>query len=488
MINRELYIAGVLLAILILLCVDRSKPSAKKAITGEKKAMYPAINKVLLYKAPTGVVLGKDKRSKKYVCKDLAQDGHVFCIGGTGAGKSSCHVIPTLLANPGARVFALDIKGELSYKATKYGDENVFIFDPSDKSRYGYNPFFGLNEDSSIQQVYETMQIIAHSLIQLPAGLKDPFWKISARNLLTGLLIHYYRQGARDFVGCVDEILSKTAKESIQEVMEKAKTCSVEYRYCVQFADMAEETLGGVVAEVNNHLVIFANDADIRYAFQVNSQKISPRLLEEGKSIYLCIPEEKLTAYYDVLQLILNQTFALLEQRPENAEPILFVIDELTRILSAGKIDRLLDGARTLRSRRVRLFLITQSTEGLGNAFSEDEIADLISNCAYLVVLSASTPKTQKIVCDWCGRYRARKQSWNVGERNRKVTVTYEEKDIVEPSELMTLQNTGEAIVISPFGYCRVKKVPYYKDKYLKKLAKANVKHNRAVARVKEEK
>ena len=464
------------------------KPKEENAWTGKQRAMYPEIKKELLYKKPTGIVLGKDKRTKRYVCKDLTEDGHVFLIGGSGSGKSSCSVIPTLLANTNARIFAIDIKGELSFKSAKYGDEHVLVFNPSDRSKYGYNPFYNLNEDSSTQTILEVMQNITYSLISMPAGLKDPFWKNSARNLLLGLLIYYYKQGVVDFVGIIDEILGKSVKDSIQAVMDKAKPNSVEYRYLVQFSTMEDETLGGIIAEMNNHIVIFANDQDVRYAFKDNGCRLNPHKLEEGNSIYLSIKEEKLSAYYDVMQLIINQTLAELEKRPEDSEPVIMCIDELPRILSAGKLDRLLDGARTLRSRKVCLFLITQSTEALMSAFTENEVADLISNCPYIIVLSASSSKTQKSVCAWCGKYKVRRKSWNGSGANTKTSVSYDEKDIVEPSDLMTLSNTGEAILITPYGYSRVKKVPWYQDKTLKPIAEEIIKYNKSVKKMKEEK
>lgn len=460
------------------------KPKEENAWSGKEQAMYPPIPKQLLNKLPTGIVLGKDKRTGRYVCKDLYEDGHVFLIGGSGSGKSSCNVIPSLLSNPKARIFAVDIKGELSFKSAKYGDEHCLIFNPTDRSKYGYNPFFNLNEESGTQTILEVMQNITYSLISLPAGLKDPFWKNSARNLLMGLLIFYYKQGIVDFVAIIDEILGKPVKDSIQAVMEKAKPNSVEYRYIVQFASMEDETLGGIIAEMNNHIVIFANDQDIRYAFKDNGCKINPHMLEEGYSIYLSIKEEKLSAYYDVIQLIINQTLAELEKRPEDSEPIIMCIDELPRILSAGKLDRLLDGARTLRSRKVCLFLITQSTEALMSAFTENEVADLISNCPYIIVLSASSSKTQKSVCAWCGKYKVRKQSWSGSGKDMKTSVSYDEKDIVETSDLMTLKNTGEAILITPFGYSRVKKVPWYEDKILKPKAEEIIKYNKAVSKL----
>lgn len=293
-------------------------PNEDNAMMGKEKAMYPAVDKKLLHNNPTGIVLGKDKFSKKYVCKELEEDGHVFLIGGSGSGKSSCFVIPTLLVNPKTRIFAIDIKGELSFKTAKYGDEQVLIFNPSNRSQYGYDPFYALGRDSTTQQILETMQTITYSLIALPAGLKDPFWKVSARNLLIGLLVYYYKQGIHNLVGIIDEILGKSVRDSIEQIMNTTKPESVEYRYIVQFEAMEDETLGGIIAEMNNHLVVFANDQDIRYAFRDNGCKVNPLKLEEGYSIYIVVKEEKLSAYYDVLQLIINQTLSQLEKRAED--------------------------------------------------------------------------------------------------------------------------------------------------------------------------
>lgn len=456
-----------------------NQPKESNAYIGKQKAMYPEINKNLLHNEPTGILLGKDKSTNKYVCKNLDEDGHVFLIGGSGSGKSSCYVIPSLISNPSVSIFAVDIKGELSFKATRYSDEHVLIFNPADRSKYGYNALYNLDSNSSTQAILETMQNISYSLISLPAAITDPFWKTSARNLLIGLLIFYYREGIVDFVSIIDKILEKPVKEAIEDVMQNASKESVEYRYIVQFSAMEDETLGGIVAEMNNHIVIFANDQDIRYAFKENSLKLNPHKLEEKYSIYLSIKEEKLSAYYDVMQLIINQTLAELEKRPEDAEPIIMCIDELPRILSAGKLDRLLDAVRTLRSRKVCLFLITQSTEALMSAFTENEVADLISNCSYIIVLSASSSKTQKSICEWCGKYKARKQTWNGTGSDTKISVSYEDVDIVEPSDLMTLKNTGEAIIITPFGYSRLKKVPWYKDKDLKIKVNSNINKNK---------
>ena len=65
-----------------------NQPREKYAMVGKQKAMYPDIPKTLLHKIPSGILLGKDKKTGTYVCKKLSEDGHVFLVGGSGSGKS----------------------------------------------------------------------------------------------------------------------------------------------------------------------------------------------------------------------------------------------------------------------------------------------------------------------------------------------------------------------------------------------------------------
>lgn len=481
MVWTGMWLGAVLLWLLI--WMDQlGRPQEETALQGKKKAMYPDVAPELISDIPTGVILGKDRNTGKYVCADLKDDAHYLVIGGSGSGKSSSLSIPLLLSNPDTTFFVIDVKGELSYKSTKLGSGNRKIFNPNDRSTYGYDPFYKLNEKSTAQDILDVMQSISAALVPMSADLKDPFWKLSARNYLAGLLIYFYKEGHHNFIDCIDEIMGRPAEENIKLVMEGADPESAEYHKIVQFSSMEAETLGGIIAEVNNHLGIFVDDQDLRYAFKHNYNKVNPLMLEEQISLFITIEEHRLTTYVDVLQLVINQTLEQLEQRREDSHPVVLLLEELPRILSAGKIARLLDGARTLRSRKVRLFLVTQSIEALQIAYSEPEVTDLISNCGYTVVLSASSSKTQKTICEWCGKYMARKQSWTGEGKTRKSSVSYEEKSIVEPSDLMKLQRTGEAILITPYGYCRVKKAPYYKDPYLKPLAMAVREHNELIA------
>lgn len=465
------------LAVMIMKIADSNKPNRKAAIQGLDEFKYPAVEKKLMSKKPTGVVFGKYKN--RYVCKKPDEDGHVIILGGSGSGKSSTVIIPMLLSNEDVGSFCIDIKGELSYKASDYADSNTVIFNPLDRFSYGYDVFYALNDNSSSQEVYEVVQNVVYSLINLSASEKNPFWKNSARALLMGLMINYYKKGTKNFIDIIDLILSKPLKEQIEDVINEGNTKSNEYKLLIQFKDLADDTLSGIVVELVNSINLFSTDNDIRYSFRDNPKKFNPLMIEEQKHIFIVIEEHKLIAYNQVLHIIINQALSELEKRPENSKQVLFIIDELARILSSSKIERLLDAARTLRSRKVNLILATQSLDSLMIAYSEKEVQDLVANCSYKVILDASNPATEKEIIGWCGKYKARKKSWNTGDKvSGKGSISYEETDIVTEADLMQLRNTGELILISPYGYNRLKKVPYYEDRYLKEISDKYINNN----------
>ena len=57
----------------------------------------------------------------------------------------------------------------------------------------------------------------------------------------------------------------------------------------------------------------------------------------------------------------------------------------------------------------------------------------------------------------------------------------FEDKKILTPSELITLPGTGELILITPYGYNRIKKAPYYEDHYFKTKAKEIETYNKTI-------
>lgn len=453
----------------------------------KNKFSHPQVDKSLLHKSPCGIVFGKDTCTGRYVCQDINKRGiaHELIIGGSGSGKSSSLIIPTLLVNQKKTVVTIDIKGELGQKTINLrkaeADGHICILNPNNRSMYGYDPLYELNsiEEPTTQQIVAVWQQIAVCLISKNPSEKDPYWSDSARNLCTGLGIYYYKSGCHEFIDVIDRILGSPITEQVTEVLEKAKPTSPEYRYIVQYGDLTDDkgkvTLGTIFSNLGNKLTLFSNDSDLRYWLKTNPQRCTPyTVFREHRSIYITLREEKLEVYAGLLKLLIDQLLREAERQPDisggNGESVLFVIDELPRILQSGKLNSLLSGTKTLRSKGVVLIMVTQSYSALQQAYSKQEVDDLINNCEYIVCLSAKDPSTARMVSSWCGKFLERSISRQDG-KNRSNNTSFTEQSILTESDLLKLQESGEMILISPHGWNRIKKVPYFTDKYFKKIS-----------------
>ena len=470
---NDIFLYSIIFLVFVLLMFSSSVTSdstIKKRMEREKqKAMHPPVDAKLLRTKPTegDFILGR--QGNKYVCWNTKQDGHILIIGGSGSGKSSCYIIPFLLTNPNATVFAIDIKGELVAKGKRKNDPRVCVFSPCDYSGYGFDPFYALTANSSEQDKLSTMQTIAFSLIPL-GNEKDKFWAISSRNMLIGLLLYYYGIGKQDLIMCIDAILGCPIREQVDEIINSIEPECNTYKYMNQFSGMADETLLSVYSNMANSLTCFS-DKNLHWAFSDAPRKVSPNTLEQKKSVFLSIPEHKLAPWSGALAMIVNLTLDALSKRSENSHRIFFLLDELGRIVSSGgSLDGLVDASMTLRSRQVSLCLVIQQIESLQTGFPEHKVTTLIGNCQIKIILDASSSKTQKTVCgDWVPKYIQRRQSKSTGTKNRNNSFSFEEKDRLAPSDLMSLTRNNEAVVITPLGYSMLKKCPYYKDRFFEK-------------------
>ena len=436
-------------------------------------AMRPKVNPALLKKEPTGIVLGR--QGQWYVCNDPAAGGahHTMILGVTGCGKTSTVVLDTILSNPGTAIFAIDIKGELHAKGTRPGEKDILAAGPGKgRDLYGYDPLYAIRQrPENLALVTETMREITLSLIPINAKTQNPFWEMSARDLLNALLLFHFKQGVHNLIDIVDEITAEPITDIIERVYQESEDGTVEKKLISRYVGMAEETLSGVNAQMMAAISLLISDEAVRYMLRDNPLRVTPVMLDEGKSIYLKIEEYRLESYACLVQLIFNQVVSCLERRKEDGKPVILIVDELARILSAGKLAKLENGLETLRSRNVSLMLVSQSVEALERAYSKADIESMMNNCPYKVILSATSKETQDAVIRWAGKYEERRYSRGISGARRSSNINFVEENIVQAAELMTLPERGECIIISPYGYNRVKKAPYYNDRILAKRA-----------------
>ena len=404
--------------------------------------------------SPCGVVFGK--QDEKYIIKPAEEDGHILVVGGVGSGKSSCIAIPTL-KNWNHRFFAIDIKGEL-YKKVSANRPNVRVLNPLDPFGWGYDPYFCLRRSRNPAQ---EARAIAQAIIPLPPEIKDPFWIESAQNIFTASILHYSGKGL-SFLDTIRQIQSLTPRDLVMEL------CEGESIYFVgSMLDMDDRVLSSIVAEISKNVVHFVTDKNLVSILSQEHHNITPLELEWGYDIYIQIPEYLLRQWKNLLTLIVNQFLTHFEQRQElTAKAILFLLDEFPRL---GKVNAILDGLATLRSKGITICLIIQSLAQLDLIYGTNERKVIADTCAYKAILSATDAETQEYFSRLVGTYdkqvtqHGTQSSPFVGFPKGQSTNTYEmEKRIIKPEEFATLR---DIVLLTPFGNLRVEKTPYYLER-----------------------
>lgn len=456
----------------------------KKESPQKRIAMYPKVPPSLLSKEPEGIILGKYKNW--YVRIPLTQTYHSCILGGSGSGKTSTVLLDTLLANFATgrndfTTFCIDIKGEIHEKSTYAYDENVLVCNPTDRTSYGWDAYYRLHDNPSDDLIVEAIEEIAQALI-ISANPKDSFFIENARTMFTGLLIYYFNQG-ETFIDSVNKILETETKSLIAEIIENSELSDLHYKYLAKFAGRKNESIEDCMSEMTTSLSVFGSKSDIKFMFRDNYQKASPYSFQEGKSVFLAIPEHMLESYKAIMRLCTVQTLKEMERRSEEeTTPILLIIDEFARL---GRMEGIFNALATLRSKKVSIMLAFQSLAQCEVIYSKEETRVLTENCRVKVICECADGEPSKTISGWCGKYRDKKENLT-GGKNRHKSYTYEDKPIVEADDLIRLvKKEEEILVISGVGYLRPKKCYYFKDSKLKALADKVRKHNKNLIEVK---
>ena len=86
------------------------------------------------------------------------------------------------------RFFSIYIEGELSAKTKKArGDAQIKVFNPTDTTAYGYDPFYLLKNADDISSAADQL---AMSIVPLPADVKAPICFMGSQNMLTDIGIY----------------------------------------------------------------------------------------------------------------------------------------------------------------------------------------------------------------------------------------------------------------------------------------------------------
>ncbi len=413
----------------------------------------------------SAVFFGKSDYGE-YVGKKDCVDGHVAVVGGSGSGKTTNNGIPTMFTWKGT-IFSFDFKGDL-IKFAERRKPKILYFLNGKQNRYFYDPFYFFKlseEDKLIQGARE----LSNAIIPLPRDTPDPFWIESARNVLTGALLYYYRLGT-SFIQAMIQLKTTPLKE----VLKNISTDEFANAFINHDLELNPKTLSGVSMELHNHIVVFATDPIVQDALSTSDENPKEPITWENleaQDVFIRIDQSRLDQWGSVIRLLLIQLIRVLERRPEkydpcgkNIKPTLLLLDEFPQY---GKMDSLTSALKILRSKNVTFALFFQSLADLDETYGKDTRRSILDNCPYKVILSAADAETQRYCSELVGTVKTPSMGISLkydetGNPNGySLNITESREPIIFPHEFASL---SDVILLCPESerFCRLQKETRY--------------------------
>lgn len=405
------------------------------------------------------------------------REGHIIIFGGSGSGKSTGPIMATLNTWDGP-IVATDPKGELySYYKDLYENRIVtrepILFDPSSEDTVKYDPYQPLRKNES--DLMGNCIALARAISPIPPDCREPYWAETKHALIASGILFYYQQNYS-----FGETLMALTAIPLKETLDLLNN-SLDAKIKIIIGSMSklkEKEIAIHDRELRNELSLLAADNRITDVFSCNWDKDKNCFCWgdlNTHNFFIRIPEERMEQWSAPLRLMVTQLFDHLMRRPdrfssEHEPPVLLLLDEFPRF---GKIEGMTNALCTLRSKNVNIVLAVQSLAQMDKHYGVENRRIICDNCQHKVILQACDKETQDYLSDLIGvhlvKLHSRGQNFDIDysilSYSKQKSESYQ--PIIFPHELSSL---NDAILLSPFGNYRLKKINVYDPWFEQKL------------------
>lgn len=399
-----------------------------------------------------GVIFGKEKGAVFF--SPANDEGHTIVFGGSGSGKTSSLLIPTLRSWTGTSL-TIDISGDIS---TNCDMRDKLTFEPSNAHTIPYNIFDSIDRTTDINEKYENLEQLAYMLMPESERMDDNarFFLTEGRKILTAALIAFYFQGM-DFIQ-ICEFIIRNSFQNLFSAIDNSH-CEAAIQYINSFQGANEKNTAGCKQAADNAVKLFATNSKIKKCIHrpVKHELYFCAASVEHSNVFVIIDDVQLELYAPLLHVITAQCLDYFSSRSaEHTHSILFALDEFA---SFGKLD-ITAALRKLRKKHVRIMILTQSMADIDLIYGRAERMAMMNNLQFKVVLNAADTDTQEYFSKLIGNKII--QNHSISKNAKSVTRTYTDAKeyVVEPSELAHLKNA--LLLLYPDGYIRLMKNYYF--------------------------
>jgi len=439
----------VLLAIVAFLQWNKKEPTHDyTAEFGEESDHLSMFNKGV-------AVTGNKAITKAQSCTNVA------LFGPTGSGKSSTVIISSVasLARAKSSMVINDVSGEVYDRTSAYLAKKGYKIMRLDFSNSLYSESFNpLLECRSISDIQKVALLVVRNSIGESKG--DPFWE-QASIMLISLFIRYLvfhctpehksmqnvlrliEKFAADTTQAIDALFLATNDE---ELISSYKATLV----------MGEKTLQSVIATARTTLNIW-NDKEVCRTTATNTIDFN-LLRNEPVALYVCNPLKDLVYFKPISALFFQSLFNyVLSRIPDKKErSIFFLLDEF----AVYKFPNMNLVISNIRKMNAGILICMQDEMALISNYGQAEAHQIKTNCGCQIYLKGQPLHTCKELSQILGKYTYTEE--NGSTKNR---------ELMTPDEI---RMTDDAIIlINNAAPLKCRPVPYYKNFWLKHLAKA---------------
>jgi type IV secretion system protein VirD4 len=418
-----------------------------------------------------GVIIGKTDSGDYLVDNEPT---HILAFAPTRSGKGVGIVVPTLLNWQGSTV-VLDIKGE-NWDLTA-GWRNKFShtlrFCPRDPESARYNPLLEIRPEADVADAQRLAEVLCD-----PDGKGDfDHWKLSAKDLLTGVILHVlYTEEDKSLARVADFLSSpqwSTPKEMYETMRTSNHTMGKPHRQIAAIAKSMENKPEKERSSIESTALSFLQlwrDPVIAENTRTSDFRASDLMnAEHPVSLYLDVPPNDLARIKPLLRLMLIQFCQRLTEDFGNAtHRLLWMLDEFPTL---GRLDFFEDALAFIAGAKMKACLISQNLQQFRKKYGSDNA--IMPNCHTKITFAANDPDTAETVSKMLGKTTRSEKRVSYGgdyralsKNSENLSYSHVGRALLTPGEITQLPPDEELVLQANRRPYRAKKVRYYEEKH----------------------
>ncbi len=380
-----------------------------------------------------------------------AENKHIFIVGRPGSGKTLIiRRVINDLRKRGDKMIIYDFKGDFICKF--YDPQRDYILNPVDKRCVKWTIFNDIH-------TFADLETVCASIVPTE-GVKEPFWPLSARDVLYDILLYVYYRGKTN--KDVWEIASLSPND-LYLTLDTEKRCRRFKKYLENPSE--NKTALSILATLQQYVKTFEYLSYVDGDFSVKKW-----MEEEGDSIlFITSYAELRTTLQPVVSLAVDLMAAKLLSMTDNLKRRrFFILDEFGTMQPLTQIVDLLTNSR---SKGGSVWIGIQDLGQIEKAYGKEHRATIVNACANMVILGVSDPETAEFLSKKAGEKEVEyaDPSLSIGTVDIRDSFSLHLRDkqekVILPSEFLSLEDRKGFVKFAGYPFVRVDvPIEVYKD------------------------